>query len=135
LFSMKHQIPAMQRSGGGCIVNNASVSGLMSTYGVVPYSASKGAVVSMTRAVAHEVADLGIRINAVSPGGTYSEAFEQVFRHDRSAMDAFAQQYHHALKRIAQPEEIADVVLWLCSSASSFVTAQNIVVDGGMTTA
>ncbi|MEM9071726.1 MAG: glucose 1-dehydrogenase [Myxococcota bacterium] len=130
LWGMKHQVSAM--STGGVIVNNASVAALVGMPGAAVYSASKGAVIAASRSVAHEVAGQGIRVNVISPAGTYSEAFNRFFNNDAAQIQAFAEQ--HALRRIAQPEEVAATVLWLCSGASSFVTAQNIVVDGGLTT-
>ncbi len=131
LLGMKAQIPAIARNGG-CIVNNASIAGLLGMPGVNIYSASKHAVVGLTRSAALETAATGIRVNAVCPAATYTEAFDRFFNHDEVAIDAFRQQ--HPIQRIATPEEIANVVTWLCSDASSFVLGQAIAVDGGFTT-
>ncbi len=131
LFGMKYQVAAMKEAGGS-IVNNASIAGMVGMPGTTVYAASKGAVLAATRAVAQESAALGVRVNAISPAGTHSDAFDRFFNHDEAAIAGFAQQ--HALGRIAEPEEMASVVLWLCGVGASFVTGQNIVADGGYTT-
>lgn len=130
LLGMKAQIPVIAQNGG-CIVNNASIAGLLGMPGVNIYCASKHAVLGLTRAAALETAAAGIRINAVCPAATYSEAFDRFFGGDETAIDAFRQQ--HPIQRIANPQEIAGVVTWLCSDASSFVVGQAIAADGGYT--
>lgn len=131
LRDLSWQIPALLASGGGAIVNNSSIAARVGMPGASVYSASKGAVDSLTRTVAMEVAREGIRINAVAPGGVRTPGFEGFFGEDEEAIEQFAAQ--HPVGRIASPEEIADLVVWLCSDAASFVTGQVIVADGGYT--
>lgn len=95
--------------------------------GIAAYVASKFAVVGLTRAVALECADAGIRINAVCPGGTETPNFLRVTGGDAHAMDASV-----PMGRIARPEEVAAAVLWLMSPKASYVTGSVLSVDGGM---
>lgn len=130
--AMKHEIAAMLRCGGGAIVNNASVGGLVGMPGMSVYSASKHAVCGLTRSAALEFAQRGIRINAVAPGGVQTEMLDRVTG-GRDSESRRRMERLHPMGRIAQPEEIASVVLWLCSSEASFVTGQIWAVDGGLT--
>lgn len=130
LLCMKHQIPVMLQTGGGAIVNNASVSGIVGVGGMSVYAASKHAVIGLTRSAALEYASRGIRINSVSPGVVESEMFERLAEvgSSREMMNSL-----HPIGRIGQPEEIASAVLFLASSESSFMAGANLVVDGGLT--
>jgi NAD(P)-dependent dehydrogenase (short-subunit alcohol dehydrogenase family) len=131
---MKHEIPLMQRMGGGVIVNNASYLGLVGGgYGVGPYVAAKHGVVGLTRAAALEYARQGIRVNAVCPGYTRTEMMEPALNANAEGFMAYVDQ-KVPLGRVAQPEEIASLVVWLCSEAASYVTGQAIAADGGVTT-
>lgn len=131
---MKYQIPLMQRAGGGAIVNNASYLGLVGGgYGVGPYVAAKHGVVGLTRAAALEYARQGIRVNAICPGYTRTEMMEPALKANAEGFMAYVDQ-KVPLGRVAQPEEIASLVVWLCSGASSYVTGQAIAADGGVTT-
>ncbi len=127
---MKYEIPAMLRSGGGSIVNTASVAGLVAAPGSIGYSASKFAVNGMTKTVAAEYADTGIRVNSICPGFVETPLVDSYLRSENSR-SAVARL--HPIGRWAQPEEIAEVAVWLCSPAASFVTGANVPVDGGMT--
>jgi NAD(P)-dependent dehydrogenase (short-subunit alcohol dehydrogenase family) len=127
---MRAQIEVMLRQDGGTIVNTSSGAGLIGLAGMAAYCAAKHAVVGITRAAAAEVAARGIRINCVCPGIVETPMVDNLIgtNEGRTAMMAL-----HPIGRFAQPAEIADVVLWLSSPASSFVVAAAIPVDGGST--
>ena len=134
---MKHEIAAMQRSGvGGAIVNVASINGLSGTPTASIYSATKHAVIGLTRSAARETIAQCIRINAVCPGAT-----DTPFQHrPHLGLSAEAQQKrgeHLAqlipLGRLARPDEIAAGIRWLCSASSSYVVGHALVIDGGLT--
>jgi NAD(P)-dependent dehydrogenase (short-subunit alcohol dehydrogenase family) len=132
LLAMKHEVSAMLKNGGGTIVNNSSVGGLVGFPGVGVYVASKHAVIGLTKTAALEYAAQGIRVNAVSPGGIETPMFDRFTvaigddAHDQMAA-------LHPLGRTGRPEEIAEAVLWLCSDKASFVTGHTLVADGGWT--
>ncbi len=124
---MKHEIAQMLETGGGVIVNNASVSGMRNPNpGLALYAASKSAVISLTRSAAMEYAARNIRINAVAPGRVVTEMMLQSGIDDMAAVAAGL-----PLKRMGQPEEVARAVVWLASDAASFVVGQTLGVDGG----
>jgi len=127
---MRAQIPVMLRQAGGSIVNTASGAGLIGVAGMAAYCGSKHAVVGLTRASAVEYASRGIRINSVCPGVVETPMVDSLIGTNagRVAMAAL-----HPIGRFARPAEIADVVLWLSSSAASFVVGASISVDGGST--
>jgi NAD(P)-dependent dehydrogenase (short-subunit alcohol dehydrogenase family) len=130
---LKHEISAMLKVGAGAIVNNSSVSGLVGFPGAAVYVASKHAVLGLTKSAALEYASLGIRINAVAPGGTETPLLDRIT--GGSETDKRRQFIgFHPMGRIGTPEEIAEAVLWLCSDKSSFTTGHTLVVDGGWTT-
>jgi NAD(P)-dependent dehydrogenase (short-subunit alcohol dehydrogenase family) len=125
--AMKAEIAAMQQSGGGVIVNNASVSGLRNpNLGFSLYSASKAAVISLSRSAALEYAPHGIRINAVSPGRVDTPMMLASGIADMSAVAAAL-----PARRLGMPDEVAEAVVWLASDAASFVIGHNLCVDGG----
>ena len=126
-IAMRAQIRAMLTSGGGVIVNNASVSGVRNANpGFALYCASKAAVISLTRSAAMEYAQQGIRINAVSPGRVTTPMMLASRIADMKAVAAGL-----PIKRMGEPEEVANAVLWLASDAASFVVGHNLNVDGG----
>ena len=127
---MKHEIPAMLAAGGGAIVNIASVSGMKGEATQAAYSAAKGGVLALTKTAAAEWAQRGIRVNAVCPGGIRTQAIEAYFEHAPGVREASIAT--HAMRRLGEPEEIADAVAWLCSERASFVTGHAMVVDGGV---
>jgi NAD(P)-dependent dehydrogenase (short-subunit alcohol dehydrogenase family) len=131
LLSMKHELRAMLKTGGGVIVNISSIVGHIAFAGASVYSASKHAVLGLTKAAALEHAKSGIRINAVSPGAVYTEMMERFVGGSEEMKAAFAAM--HPMGRVGRVEEIAETVLFLCSDAASFITGQSITVDGGFT--
>jgi NAD(P)-dependent dehydrogenase (short-subunit alcohol dehydrogenase family) len=129
LNSMKAEIAAMLEHGGGAIVNNASVAGLVGFNGMSVYTASKHAVVGFSRAAALEYAPQGIRINAVAPGPIETEMFERFANTEvRAQVEKMV-----PMGRMGRPEEIASAVLWLVDPQNSYTTGQVIAVDGGFT--
>ena len=127
MLGMKFEIPAMLRHGGGAIVNMSSIAGL-SGVGAFAYTASKHAVVGLTRAAALRYAADGIRINAVCPGTILTPMVE---RAAALAPAAFAPSAQPA-GRLGTPEEVAEAVVWLCSDGASFVFGHALAVDGGL---
>jgi NAD(P)-dependent dehydrogenase (short-subunit alcohol dehydrogenase family) len=133
LLSMKHEVPAILASGGGAIVNNASVAGRIGMAGVSVYVASKHAVIGLTKCAAMEYSKAGIRVNTVSPAVIETDMF------DRFADSLGGQQARdymtslHPIGRRGKAEEVAKAVVWLCSDEASFVTGHDLLVDGGLT--
>jgi NAD(P)-dependent dehydrogenase (short-subunit alcohol dehydrogenase family) len=128
----KMAIPVMAAAGGGTIINTASGWGLVGGREATAYCASKGAVVNMTRAMALDHGDQNIRVNCICPGDTdtpmlRSEA-RQLGQPDEQFLAAAADR---PLRRIGQPEDIAQAALYLASDAASFITGTALVVDGG----
>ena len=135
-LAAKYCIPEMVKRGGGAIVNVASVQGLFSQPNVAAYSASKGAVIAMTRTMAIDHAGDNIRANSICPGSIETPllrfAAEQMQPEDP---DGAIKEWGglHVLGRVGQPEEMAQVALFLVSDAASFITGAAIVADGGLT--
>lgn len=133
MLCMKHQIPQMLAAGRGAIVNMSSVMGLVSSAEPViqGYTASKHAVVGLTKSAALQYARQNIRINALCPGVTRSAMVDAAMAMGdavREHLSNFA-----PMGRIAEPAEIAECAIWLCSEKASFVTGHALVVDGGFT--
>jgi NAD(P)-dependent dehydrogenase (short-subunit alcohol dehydrogenase family) len=116
----------------GAIVNFGSISSRVAQTGRWVYPVSKAAILQLTRNQAMDLAPLGIRVNAVSPGWTWSNIMDQLTGGDRAKTDAVAAPFH-LLGRVANPEEVASAVLFLCSDEASFITGTDICVDGGYT--
>jgi NAD(P)-dependent dehydrogenase (short-subunit alcohol dehydrogenase family) len=127
---MKHEIPPMLRLGRGSIVNTSSVVGAVGFTSICAYVAAKHGVVGLTRAAALDYAEQGLRINAVLPGFTDTPMVHRAGGTAGSEMRRILASLH-PMQRIAQPEEIAEAALWLCSDAASFVTGHAMAVDGG----
>ena len=117
--------------GSGAIVNNASVGALTGNPGIASYIASKHRVVGLTRTAALEYVKRGIRVNAVNPGLIDTQIARDVVDKDEQAYAELAK--HVPIGRAGRPEEIASVVLWLCSPGASYVVGHALTVDGGMT--
>jgi len=123
-------VPHIRASGGGSIVSTASISGTRPAAGEAPYAAAKAGVAAITASAALEYGP-GIRVNAVSPGmilTALTEPLLQFLPHERARFERTT-----PLGRIGEPDDIAGVVVFLCSDLARFITGQNIVVDGGMT--
>lgn len=126
---MKYQIPEMLARGGGSVINVASLAGLVGFRGNSPYSASKFAVVGLTKSVALEYATKGIRVNAICPGFVETPMVTMMIEEVPQMQATVA---HSApMRRLGRPEEIADTVVYLASDASTFITGQAIALDGG----
>jgi NAD(P)-dependent dehydrogenase (short-subunit alcohol dehydrogenase family) len=128
---MKFQIPEMQKTGQGAIVNCASIAGLRGYRGLSAYVASKHGIIGLTNTAALECAQLGIRINAVCPGAIKTAMIDRLTGHQKEVEAQFAAQ--EPMGRLGQPEEVAQAVLWLCSNQASFITGHALTVDGGWT--
>ena len=127
-LGLKHGAPAIERSGGGAIVNTCSINGTVGNPGGFSYQASKGAVKMMTRAAAMEYANRGVRVNSVSPGLVMTPmAVEEGEASNREFSEATP------MKRAAQPIEVSYGVLYLASDEASYVTGTDLFIDGGYT--
>jgi NAD(P)-dependent dehydrogenase (short-subunit alcohol dehydrogenase family) len=125
-LGMKSQIPAMLRSGGGTIVNMASVAGLTGTANLAAYVAGKAGIIGLTKVAALDYADQGIRVNVVAPG--------PILTYHLEAAGPEAQRLaglSTPMRRTGTAAEVAQAVLWLCSPQSSFITGAVIPIDGG----
>lgn len=131
-LSLKHEVFAMLKTGGGVIINCASVGGLCGMPGAAIYSASKHAVIGLTKSFALAYARQNIRINAVAPAGTQTEMLDRVTGGSNTELRQKLINLH-PIGRIAAPEEIAAAVLWLCSPEAGFITGVTLPVDGGWT--
>jgi NAD(P)-dependent dehydrogenase (short-subunit alcohol dehydrogenase family) len=131
LASMKHEIPAMLRTGGGAIINTSSVLGHVATAGAGIYNASKFAVEGLTKSAALEVATQGIRVNALAPAATQTDMIDRFVGEGeteyRKGLIA-----KHPVGRLGTPEEMAEAVLYLASDAAKFTTGISLAVDGGL---
>ncbi len=126
---MKAEIPAMLERGGGAIVNTASGVGLVGYPGQAAYTASKHGVIGLTKVAALDYGARGVRVNAVCPGTASTPMVDQARAQDPS-IDAYLTGLH-PIGRIAEPSEIAEAAVWLCTPAASFVLGAALPVDGG----
>jgi NAD(P)-dependent dehydrogenase (short-subunit alcohol dehydrogenase family) len=135
----KHVIPKMRERGGGSIVNLSSVQAFASQKGVAAYTASKGGINALTHAMAVDHAEENIRVNAVCPGSVDTPMLRwaaELFKGEKSAeetVEDFGKM--HPLGRVAEPEEVAEVIAFLASEKASFVTGGEYKVDGGLLSA
>jgi NAD(P)-dependent dehydrogenase (short-subunit alcohol dehydrogenase family) len=126
---LRAEVPAMKAGGGGAIVNTSSFSGLVAVPRIPAYVASKHGVVGLTKAAAVEFGRTGVRVNAVCPGSTRTPMVEGFSGGDPQIEEAMAAV--SPMHRLADPEEIARTVVWLCSDEASFVNGHSLAVDGG----
>jgi NAD(P)-dependent dehydrogenase (short-subunit alcohol dehydrogenase family) len=129
----KHAIPGMIERGAGSIVNMASAAGLVGLRNRVAYSASKGAVIAMTRALAVDHVADGVRVNAVCPGTVDSPWVRRLVEEVGESLDAL--RARQPMGRLGKPQEIAEAVAYLASDDAAFVTGTAFVIDGGLTAA
>ena len=124
-LSMKYEIPAMLRNGGGgAIVNMSSTAGLNGVKGIAGYVAGKHGIIGLTKTAALDYAQHNIRINAIAPGPILTDRLKQLKNRDQVALAV-------PIRRIGQPEEVAYTAAWLCSEQASFITGATIPIDGG----
>ena len=127
-YSLRAEIPALLRAGGGSIVNMASIYGVVGRFGAAAYTASKHAVLGLTRTAAIEYGREGIRVNAVGPATTETPLTRDVIERDREAVVA-----NLPIGRVAVPADVAPLVVFLASDAAAFCTGGWYAVDGGWT--
>jgi NAD(P)-dependent dehydrogenase (short-subunit alcohol dehydrogenase family) len=130
----KVAIPVMQRQGSGSIISTSSALGIVGDPVLPAYGATKGGIIAMTAAMAQAHGPQGIRVNCICPGDVATPLVMEYFAQqpDPAAAERDVAR-HYALRRIAQPEEIANVALFLASDESSFITGAHLIVDGGLT--
>ena len=132
---VKEALPHLKKSGKSAIVNLASVSSIIAGPKFVPYNTTKGAVLMLTRSLAVDLAEFGIRVNAVCPGSIHTSATYKHIKHMGTDVEKTLKEFQQGslLKRQGKPEEIAKAVLFLASHEdSSFITGENLIVDGGL---
>jgi NAD(P)-dependent dehydrogenase (short-subunit alcohol dehydrogenase family) len=130
-LGMKYEIPAMLARGGGAIVNTSSVAGLTGYPGQSGYIAAKHGVIGLTRTVALEYATQGIRVNAICPGTARTPMVAAALDHSPEIAEHLVGLL--PIGRVAEPSEIAEAAVWLCTDAASFVLGAALSVDGGYT--
>ncbi|NNF00734.1 MAG: SDR family oxidoreductase [Pyrinomonadaceae bacterium] len=130
-MSMKEEIPAMLKTGGGTVVNMSSIAGVVGMANAPIYSASKHAVIGLTKSIALEFAQQNIRVNAILPAAIETPMIDRFTQGQEEAFKYF--ESLHPVGRVGKPQEVADACIWLCSEKSSFVTGSSIRVDGGFT--
>jgi NAD(P)-dependent dehydrogenase (short-subunit alcohol dehydrogenase family) len=130
---VKHSLPFLKKSAAPAIVNIASVSGFIAQPAFVPYNASKGAVLQLTRCLAMDLAEFNIRVNSVCPGAIFTPASERHMAFAGVTKEEFVKEASESafMKRVGKPIEIAYAALFLASEEASFITGTHLTVDGG----
>ncbi len=130
---LQAEISQMLKNGGGAIVNLASVAGLIGFPGLAPYVASKHGVNGLTKNAALEYGKQGIRVNSVCPGGIDTRMLDSLAEQSTGGKATSRELMNpmHPIGRIGTPDEVAELIVWLCSDRASFMTGANIPVDGG----
>lgn len=129
-LGLKYEIPEMRKRGGGAIVNTSSVAGLVAFRTMGPYVASKHGVIGLTKTAALEYSNFGIRVNAICPGAIRTPMIDTFINNDpvtEANMSAL-----QPIGRMGKADEVANLILWLCSDASAFITGAAIAIDGGI---
>lgn len=126
---IKYEAPVMLEQGGGAIVNTSSVAGLVAGQGTSAYTASKHGVAGLTKSAAMDYARQGIRVNSVAPGEIKTPMMELIMKSNNFAITQ--KEEEQPIGRLGEPEEIAEVVVWLCTDAASYVTGHVFPIDGG----
>jgi NAD(P)-dependent dehydrogenase (short-subunit alcohol dehydrogenase family) len=124
--AMQREIPAMVASGGGAIVNMSSTAGLQGVGGLAAYVAAKHGVEGITKVAALDYADRGVRVNAIAPGPILTDNLARAGQEAQRAAAAAM-----PMRRVGQPAEVADAVVWLCSDRAAFITGTTVIIDGG----
>ncbi|MEW6555658.1 MAG: SDR family oxidoreductase [Actinomycetota bacterium] len=126
----KFVVPVMKEQGKGCIINVASAAGHVALYKCGPYSASKGAVVQLTKTMAVELAPFNIRVNALCPGFATTDMTDELLQSPREGERILS---HIPMGRVAEPEEMAPAAVFMASDGASYMTGSSLIVDGGWT--
>ena len=126
---IKYELPQMLAQGGGAIVNTSSVAGLVASSGTSAYTASKHGVAGLTKSAAIDYARQGIRVNAVAPGVIMTPMMDLIMESNNTPQAQLDDD--QPIGRMGKPEEIAEVVVWLCTDAASYVTGHVLPIDGG----
>jgi NAD(P)-dependent dehydrogenase (short-subunit alcohol dehydrogenase family) len=125
-LAMKYEIPALLQSGGGAIVNMSSTAGLSGVRGMSAYVASKHGVIGLTKTAALDYAERNIRVNVVAPGPILSDRIKALSDEGRAQIAQTV-----PMRRLGLPEEVAKLVVWLCSAQAAFMTGATLTIDGG----
>ena len=129
-LGIKAAVPEMEKRNKGKIINTASIAGLVGFKGIAAYCAAKGGVVNMTRELALELASKKINVNAIAPGVIKTNMTTDILKDEKTAQGMLAQT---PIGRLGEPEDIANLAVYLASDESDFMTGQTIAIDGGWT--
>lgn len=140
VLGMKHAAPIMKAQGSGSIISTASVAGLVPSVSAHVYSACKAAVIQLTKMVANELGENGVRVNCIAPGAIPTAIYGRAFGMDQDGAESLIPSLAEGMakaqpiQRVGTPNDIAEAALWLASDAASFVTGHCLTVDGGLIT-